>query len=131
MNRVSLIARYLLGLLFTIIGLNGFFHFLPMPPPANPLALEYLTVLTASHYMVLIFLLQLIAGLLLLANRFVPLALTLLAGVLFNILLYHITMDPKGIGLGIFATILWLLTFPAHRVHFRPILNSKPQSAAF
>ena len=131
MNRVSLVARYLLGLLFTIIGLNGFFHFLPMPPPANPLALQYLTVVTTSHYMVLIFLVQLIAGLLLLANRFVPLALTLLAGVLFNILLYHITMDPKGIGLGIFATILWLLTFSAHRTHFRPILSPKPQSAAF
>jgi hypothetical protein len=131
MNRVSLVARYLLGFLFTVIGLNGFFHFLPMPPPANPLALQYLTVVTMSHYMVLIFLLQLIAGLLLLANRFVPLALTLLAGVLFNILLYHLTMDPKGIGLGIFAALLWLLTFRAYRTHFRPILTSKPQPATF
>ena len=131
MNRVSLVARYLLGFLFTVIGLNGFFHFLPMPPPANPLALQYLTVVTASHYMVLIFLLQLIAGLLLLANRFVPLALTLLAAVLFNILLYHITMDPKGIGLGVFAAILWLLTFSAYRTHFRPILSSKHQPVTF
>ena len=131
MNRVSLVARYLLGFLFTVIGLNGFFHFLPMPPPANPLALQYLTVVTASHYMVLIFLLQLIAGLLLLANRFVPLALTLLAAVLFNILLYHLTMDPKGIGLGIFAAILWLLTFSTYRTHFRPILSSKHQPATF
>jgi putative oxidoreductase len=131
MNRVSLVARYLLGFVFTVIGLNGFFHFLPMPPPANPLALQYLTVVTASHYMVLIFLLQLIAGLLLLANRFVPLALTLLAAVLFNILLYHITMDPKGIGLGVFAAILWLLTFSAYRTNFRPILSSKHQPVTF
>jgi putative oxidoreductase len=131
MNRVSLVARYLLGFLFTVIGLNGFFHFLPMPPPTNPLALQYLTVITASHYMVLIFLLQLISGLLLLANRFVPLALTLLAAVLFNILLYHITMDPKGIGLGVFAAILWLLTFSGYRTHFRQILASKHQPATF
>lgn len=130
MNRISLVARYLLGFLFTVIGLNGFFHFLPMPPPANPLALQYLTVVTRSHYMVLIFLVQLISGLLLLANRFVPLALTLLAAVLFNILLYHVTMDPKGIGLGVFTAILWLLTFSAYRTHFRPILSPKPQSAS-
>src|SRR5580704_17326193 len=107
MNRVSLVARYLLGFLFTVIGLNGFFHFLPMPPPANPLALQYLTVVTASHYMVLIFHLQLIAGLLLLANRFVPLALTLL------------------------AAVLWLLTFSAYRTNFRPILSSKHQPVTF
>jgi putative oxidoreductase len=131
MNRVSLVARYLLGLLFTVIGLNGFFHFLPQSLPSNPLAVQYLTVVIASHYMVLIFLVQLISGLLLLANRFVPLALTLLAAILFNILLYHITMDPKGIGLGIFATLLWLLTFPAYRTHFRSILSPKPQPAIF
>lgn len=131
MNRVSTVARYLLGFIFVVIGLNGFFHFLPLPPPTSSLAIEYFTAVTVSHYMVPVFLLQLFAGVLLLANRFVPLALVILAAILFNILLFHITMDPKGVGLGTFATILWVLVFLSYRPTFRPILRAKPQPAAF
>jgi putative oxidoreductase len=131
MNRVSTVARYLLGFLFVVIGLNGFFHFLPMPPPPSSLAIEYFTAVTVSHYMVPVFLLQLISGILLLANRFVPAALVVLAAILFNILLFHITMDPKGIGLGAFATILWVLVFLSYRANFRAILSAKPQAVAF
>ena len=74
MKIAVLIARFLLGLLFAVFGLNGFLHFIPMPPPAG-LAGQYMGALFLSHYLVVVFLLQLIGGLLLLANRFVPLAL--------------------------------------------------------
>ena len=62
------IFRYLLGFLFTVFGLNGFLHFIPQSLPANPLAVQFLTAVSVSHYMVVVFLTQLIAGLLLLAG---------------------------------------------------------------
>ena len=127
MKSVSTTARYLLGFLFTVFGLNGFFHFLPQPPPSSPLALQFLGAVSASHYMVLIFLLQLIAGVLLLIGRFVPLALTVLAAIITNILLYHVTMDPKDIGIGLFAAILWVLVFLGYRTSFRALLSSHPE----
>ena len=117
------IVRILLGLLFTVFGLNGFLHFIHQPFPANPLAVQYMTVMSASHYFVLVFLLQLIAGLLLLVNRFVPLALTLLAPVLVNILMYHTLMDPGGLPVGLFATILWFVVFWSVRGAFAGILR--------
>ncbi len=129
MKIASTIARYLLGLLFTVFGLNGFFHFLPQPPPASPLALQYLVTLSVSHYFAPIFLLQLICGILLLSDFFVPLALTFLAGIIFNILDFHGTMDPKGIGPGIFVAILWMLVFLRHRASFAPIFRAKPEPA--
>jgi len=119
----ALITRILLGLMFTIFGLNGFIHFLQMPAPANPLAVQYMTVLTESHYFSFVFLVQLIAGILLLIGRFVPLALALLAPVLANILLYHSLMDPSGLPLGIFATLLWLVAFWSVRSAFYGILR--------
>ena len=125
MNLATVIARYILGIMFTVFGLNGFLHFIPQPPPASPLALEYLTVLTVSHYFVLIFLIQLIGGLMLLANRFVPLELTLLAPILVNILLFHSLMDIANIGPGVLATILWLVIFASVRPAFRGILQVK------
>jgi putative oxidoreductase len=130
MHRVSTIARYLLGFLFTVFGLNGFFHFLPQPPPTNPLALQYFGAVSASHYMVLIFLLQLLCGISLLAGRFVPLALTILAGIITNILLFHITMDPGGIGPGLLVTILWVLTFLGYRASFRGLFSATQSSTA-
>ena len=38
MKIVSVVARYLLGLMFTVFGMNGFLNFIHQPPPANPLA---------------------------------------------------------------------------------------------
>ena len=123
------IARYLLGLLFTIFGLNGFFHFIPQPPPSSALAMQFLTVMSESHYMVLVFLIQLIGGVLLLVGRYVPLALTLLAPVIVNILVYHTTMDPGGIGAGVLAAILWILVFLGVRSNFHGLLEARPASA--
>src|ERR1035438_6385234 len=75
---VSVIARYLLGLLFTIFGLNGFFNFIHQPPPTNPLAVQFFVAISSSHFAAFFFAVQLIGGLLLLSGFFVPLALTLL-----------------------------------------------------
>ena len=41
MKKVSTIARYLLGLIFIVFGLNGFLNFIHQPPPANPLAIQF------------------------------------------------------------------------------------------
>ena len=111
-------ARFLLGIMFTVFGLNGFLHFIPQPPPTSQLAMQYMTTLATSHYFVLVFALQLIAGLLLLANRYVALALTLLAPILVNILLYHALMEPTTIAPGLVATILWLVLFTQVRAAF-------------
>ncbi len=122
MKIAALIARYLLGLMFTVFGLNGFFHFLPMPPPPSGLAGQYMAALGGSHYFVAVFLVQLIGGVLLLANRFVPLALILLGPIIVNILLYHILMDPKGIPPGLVALALWLAVFYSVRSAFTGVL---------
>ena len=129
MRIAATIARYLLGLAFTVFGLNGFLHFIPQPAPPPPLALQYMTALSVSHYIWFVFLIQLIGGLLLLANRFVPLALTLLAPVLVNILLFHGSMDPSGLPPGVVATILWVVVFLSVREAFDGILRAKTPMA--
>jgi putative oxidoreductase len=117
MKIAVLISRVLLGLLFLVFGLNGFFHFIPMPPPTG-LAAQYFTVLFVSHYLVVVFLLQVVGGALLLANRYVPLALLLLGPVLVNILLFHSTMAPEGLPMALVATALWFTVFASVRKAF-------------
>lgn len=127
MRIATLIARILLGLVFLVFGLNGFLHFIPMQPPKG-LAGQYLGVLFASHYMVPIFLLQVIGGALLLANRFVPLALAVLGPVLVNILLFHTLMAPEGLPLALVSTVLWLIVFYGVRHAFAALFVSRSAS---
>jgi putative oxidoreductase len=117
MKVAVLIARILLGLLFLVFGLNGFFNFIHMPPPTG-LAGQYFGVLFVSHYLVLAFLLQVVGGALLLANRFVPLALILLGPVLVNIVMFHSLMAPEGLPMALLATVLWLVVFAGVRKAF-------------
>ena len=122
------IARILLGLLFTVFGANGFLHFIPMPPPSG-LAGQYMGALFLSHYLVVVFLLQLVGGLLLLANRYVPLALVLLGPVIVNIVLFHSFLAPQGLPMALFAAVLWLVVFVGHRKAFEGLFVQKLQVA--
>jgi len=120
MKIVTLIARILLGLIFLVFGLNGFFHFIQAPMPTG-VAGQYIGALFVSHYAVLVFLLQVIAAVLLLANRFVPLAIALLAPIVVNILLYHFSMSLEGVPLALITTALWLIVFYKVRHAFAPL----------
>lgn len=127
MKIATLIARNLLGLIFLVFGLNGFLHFIPMPPPTG-LAGQYFSVLSASHYMVPVFLLQVIGGALLLANKFVPLALVLLGPVIVNILLFHSLMAPEGLPLALIVMVLWLLVFYGVRSAFAGVFAMRVEA---
>ena len=127
MKIATIISRYLLGLLFTVFGLYGFLQFIPQPPPPNPVAVQSLTAASVSRFMGLVLLVQLLGGILLLAGRFVPLAIAILAPVLLNILNYHLTMDPGSIGPALVATILWAILFLRNRASFAGIFQVRPQ----
>ena len=126
MKIVSVISRYLLGLMFTVFGLNGFLNFIPQPPPPSPLALQFLVAVGTSHFAAFFFAVQLIGGLLLLSGFYVPLALTLLAVELYNILAFHLTMAPASIPPALLACVLWVLVFLQCRNSFTGVLFAKP-----
>ena len=122
MRIASTAARYLLGLIFFVFGLNGFLHFIPTPPPAG-VAGQFFAALYLSHYLVVIFLLQLIPAILLLLNRYVPLALTLLGPIVVNILFFHLLMAPSGLPMAVTVAILWAITALSVRSAFRGLFQ--------
>src|ERR1700751_5251989 len=128
MKTVSSVAHILLGVLFTAFGLNGFLHFIPMGPPPTGLAGQYLAPLAISPCLPVVFAFQLVAGILLLVNRYVPLALTILAGIIVNILLFHIFMAPGGLPLAVFTAVLWIGSVWNVRSAFAGLLESRVTS---
>jgi putative oxidoreductase len=130
MKITSIVARYLLGLMFTVFGLNGFLNFIHQPPPTNPVALQFFGAISASHFAAFFFAGQILGGLLLLFGFFVPLALTLLAAELYNILAFHLTMAPGSIAPALVACVLWILVFLQYRESFNGIFSAKPATQA-
>jgi len=130
MKMAAMVARYLLGLMFTVFGLNGFLNFIPQPPPANPLAIQFLVSVSQSHFAVFFFAIQVLGGLLLLSGYFVPLALTLLAAELYNILAFHLTFDPPSIAPALVASALWVVVFLQHRESFSGVISAKGATRA-
>jgi len=124
MKIVSTIARYLAGVIFLVFGLNGFLHFIPLPPPSG-VAGEFMGALFVSHYWTVIFGVQVMGGVLLLANRYVPLALALLGPVIVNILCFHAFMAPSGLPLAVFVAVLWALVFVDVRPAFSGLFESR------
>jgi putative oxidoreductase len=123
MRTASVIARYLAGVIFLVFGLNGFLHFIPFPPPAG-IAGQFMNALYLSHYLWVIFAFQVIAGVLLLVNRYVPLAVAVLAPVLVNILTFHALMAPSGLPLAVFVALLWAVVFIDVRPAFSGLFQS-------
>ena len=123
MKIVTTILRLLFGLAFVVFGLNFFLNFIKQPPPSG-LALDYFKVMAASPYLYVIGALKLLSGLLLLIGKFVPLALTILAAMLFNILCIHILMAPEGLPMAlVFAAVEVFLVW-SYRERFAGIISA-------
>jgi uncharacterized membrane protein YphA (DoxX/SURF4 family) len=143
MKIATIIARSLLGMIFVVFGSNMFLHFIPMPPPPEGPARDFMTALFMSHYAFVVGALQVAGGLLLLAGWRVPLALTLLGPVIVNILCFHVFMAPAGLPMAVLVSALALFLVWRYRESFaglvrppqparreQPILDARPQPAA-
>lgn len=125
MKIAAIICRYLLGLIFLVFGLNGFLQFIPMGPMPTGVAGQFLGALMQSHYTVIVAGLQLAGAILLLVNRYIPLALTLLAPIIVNIVLFHALMAPAGLPIALVVTVLWILLFLSVRSAFTGIFQAR------
>ena len=120
MKYIPLVSRLLLGLIFFIMGLNNILHFLPMPYTSGD-ALTWFGIMSAHGWMTFVGVIMVIAGLLLLVGRFVPLALAMLAPVIVNILLYHALLWPHGYAAAIVVALLEAILLVAYHRSFLPL----------
>ena len=123
---VPAIVRILLGLMFLVFGLNGFLNF--MPAPKEPMPEEIMSVVMAlmkAGYMKVVSGTEVLVAVLLLVNRFVPLALALLAPIVVGIITFHIFLAPATIVPGVVVLVMELYLAWAYRSSFRPMLAAR------
>jgi len=129
MKIAATVARYLMGLVFLVFGLNKFFNFIPSGPLPPGLAGQFVNIMIATKYMMLVGVFEGVSGILLLFNRYVPLALAFLAPVIVNILWVNFTMVPKAAASGLFVAICWALVYLRHRAAFAPLYKKRYEEA--
>jgi uncharacterized membrane protein YphA (DoxX/SURF4 family) len=124
-TKLVLGARVLLGLIFFVFGLNFFLHFIPQPPMAGPAGAFAGAMFATGYLFVLVKVVEVASGALLLAGRFVPLALALLAPIVVNIVLFHLFLAPAGIPLPLVVLALELFLAWSYRSVYRPMLAAR------
>lgn len=127
MKYVVMVERILVALLFTMTGLNAFLNFMPKPPDdAFPkLALGFMQAIMNSGYIYLIGITQLAIAVSFLTNRFVPLAIVILAPLLVNIIAVHAFLMPEGIAMGLIVAAIEGHLIWVYRESFRPLFVAK------
>jgi uncharacterized membrane protein YphA (DoxX/SURF4 family) len=115
------ILRVILGLGLIFFGLNKFFGFMPIPELPED-ASSFMTSLEASGYVLpVVGFLEVLIGLLLVANKAVPFALLLLTPISINILLFHLFLDLPGIGGAIVIAVINVVLIYKHWKVYKPL----------
>jgi hypothetical protein len=125
MKIAATIARYLLGLAFVVFGANFFLHFLPQPPMSGPPADFAIALVQSGYVMQTVKVVEVVAGLMLLFNLYVPLALTLLAPVVVGVVGFHASLAPATGGGAYAVLVLELFLAYAYRAAYAPLFVAR------
>ncbi|HKL38174.1 MAG TPA: DoxX family membrane protein [Bacteroidales bacterium] len=117
------VLRVLLSVILIVFSLNGFFSFLPMPEPPEAAARFLQALGEAGYVFPLLYGVEIIIGVLLLLNRYTPLALLAFSPIALNILLYHLVLDPMGGIAGYLTVLIGILLSMAYFGHYRALLQ--------
>jgi putative oxidoreductase len=124
------VARYLLGLMFVVFGANFFLHFLPQPPLSGSSGEFAVALVKSGFVMQVVKSVEVAAGLLLLFNRFVPLALTLLAPIVVGIVGFHLSLAPAAGAAAYLAFALEIFLAYSYRDAYAPLFESHAEPVA-
>ena len=124
-KKLILVARIALGLILVIFGANKFFGFMPMPPMPKAAGSLMSAFGAAGYLFPMLAIVEIGVGVMLLTNRFVALSLLFLAPLSVNIILFHLALDPAGIGAGALVFLLNLFMLFAYKEKYNAVLKSQ------
>ncbi len=120
MKYTVIAARVLMGLIFFVFGLNGFFNFIEAPPMEGDAGV-FINLLVSSGFLYVVKVLEVTGGLLLLIGKKIPVALSLLGPVVVNIFLFHSFFAPSGLPMAVVVLVLEVFLIWSHRSSFSAI----------
>ncbi len=124
-SKIEIGARWLTGVIFLVFGANKFLNFIPMPEPPPAELAVFQGFMASKYLMPLIGLVEIVAGLLFIINRYVALGLVIIAPIVVNIVLFHAFLGPEGLPMGIFLLVATGFLFLFHKEKFQGVIAAK------
>ena len=128
MDKLVPAARIILGFIFTVFGFNGFFNFIPIPPPNEAMGAMMGGLAASGYFFPFLKITEIVCGLMLLANKFVPLSLIILAPIVVNILFVHVFVDRGGMPMAVFLTVLSVFLGKSYMSSFKGVLQANAKA---
>ncbi|MEM8508198.1 MAG: DoxX family membrane protein [Bacteroidota bacterium] len=121
-SKIFMAVRILLGVFVLVFGVNKFLHFLPDFELEGD-ALNYFMALGKSQTLNLVGVVETIAGLALIFNKWGALMALILMSVSVNAVLFHLTLDPPNIGGALVLLVLNIVVLIGYKNRYSGILN--------
>jgi len=122
-SKVEMGIRVFFAISLVVFGFNKFLFFIPAPPLEGT-ANELMNLYVTSRFMKMIGALEVLAGISLLAKKFVPLSLTIMAAIIFNAVAFHVFHDLAGIGQALVAAVIVSVLVYFHKSRFKDLLSA-------
>ena len=123
-SKVTMVLRFIFGILLVVFGSNKFFNFMPAPEEAMPEAvINYLGALMSTKTIDLVGLVEIVAGLSLIFNKFGALMMIILMSVSINAVLFHATLSPGDIYGALVQLVLNVVMLYAYKDNYKNLLN--------
>lgn len=123
-SKVFLVVRILLGLFVLVFGLNKFLNFIPaggeMPEPV----MNYFGAISSTHTISLVGIVEVLAGLALILNKYGALMALILMSVSVNAVMFHATLAPEGIGPALGLLILNIVVLVGYKDRYKDLLRA-------
>ena len=121
--KVAMVIRILLGLFVLVFGANKFLQFLPPPGEMSDAAMTYFQGMSSTKTITLVAIVEIVAGLALIFNKYGALLALILMSVSVNAVLYHATLDPANIGPAIALLLLNIIVIYNYRDKYKELLK--------
>jgi len=121
-SKVFMVIRILLGLFVLAFGINKFYSFIPMDAPTGE-AGAYFAALMSAKTITLVAVVEIVAGLSLILNKYGALMALILMSVSINALLFHAILAPSDILGAIILTVLNIVVLYGYKDKYAALLK--------
>ena len=121
-SKVFMVLRILLGIFVLVFGVNKFANFLPMPELSDD-AGAYFGAMASSKTLILVAIVEIVAGLALILNKFGALLAIILMSISVNAFLFHAVLDPGGIGGAAVLLLLNIAVLFGYKDKYKELLS--------
>jgi uncharacterized membrane protein YphA (DoxX/SURF4 family) len=121
-SKVFMVLRIILALMLLVFGLNKFFGFLDPPPGMSEDAGAFFGALASTKTLTLVAIVEVVAGLALLLNKYGALMAVILMSVSVNAVLFHTMLDPGNIGPALALLILNIIVLYGYKDKYKDLL---------